>query len=100
MSATTDLPALLSIPQLADLLDCAPSTLYGQLKVGTFDWPTERVGADIRVPRDAVLLRLSGVAGELGRIEAKVDALTTEVAALRRLLAGVFAAAASPAADK
>src|SRR5690349_18508953 len=89
------LPPTLSIPQLANLLDCAPSTLYAQLKAGTFAWPIVMVGTDRRVPRDYVLLKLSGIDPDaVERLREEVSGVRAEVAALAGMFRSVFAVAA------
>lgn len=80
MSAA-DTSSYLTIPQLARRLGCAHSTLYAQIKAGTFPYHFIRVGADIRVPLEGVLLEESGFRSEMSAWREEVAAYRAELAA-------------------
>lgn len=90
-----DVSSYLTIPQLAQRLGCAHSTLYAQLKTGTFPYPVARVGADVRVPLEAVLLAESGVTTELAALREELAADRAERAAHRAAMAAIVGALAA-----
>mgnify|MGYP000949307187 CR=1 FL=1 len=98
--AATPASPLLTIPQLAEMLGCAHSTLYAQVRAGTLPYPVVRLGAEVRVPRDAVLLANSGALAALDRNNAATERLADAFAGLCARLDAVFGgfAAAFPVA--
>jgi excisionase family DNA binding protein len=90
-----DTSSYLTIPQLAQRLGCAHSTLYAQLKQGTFPFPIVRVGSDVRVPLEAVVLAESGVSTELAALRAEMAVDRAERTAHREAMASIVGALAA-----
>lgn len=102
MSITADsLPALLTPAEAADLLGRSRTWVYECVRRGSFlGVPVVKEAGRCFVPSAALTAYLRGETPDAARLERKVDALTTEVAALRRLLSGVFNIAAQAEAER